>query len=73
MTAHTIARSLSPGEIKHLNRLYDAGAPLARRNGWKARSIMMKGLSVWVDWKAGTEILTPLGQSVRAIIEEEGL
>jgi hypothetical protein len=66
-----IAASLTAGEIKHLNRLATSSAPLARRTGWKARAIMMKGLSEWADYKAGTERLTDLGLAVRAIIERD--
>jgi len=66
-----IAATLTRGECLHVIRL--AAAPpegLHRQPGWKARAVMLKGLSDWVDWQAGTEGLSPLGLTVRAVLME---
>ena len=67
--AREIAGRLSPGEIKMLERLAEAGPDgLKRRRGWKAREVMMKGLSEWYDPNGGNwnEVLTNLGREVLA-------
>ncbi len=68
--AREIARRLSPGEIKMLERLAEAGPDgLRRRSGWKSRDVMMKGLSEWYDPNGDNwnEVLTNLGREVLAV------
>lgn len=68
--AREIAARLTRGEKLHLDRLATSNGPLVRRSGWKARNIMVKGLSEWDNYYAGTERLTPLGFAVRAVLME---
>lgn len=66
-----IAAGLSPGMVKHIHRLASAGEPLSRRSGWKARPVMMLGLSEWADFHAGTERLTETGLAIRQHLLKE--